>query len=1243
MQWNARALISKWALVKPFFVEKSCDIFCIQETHFLATDIYDFNLPNYTRYDEFGSTERRQGGVSIYVTNKFPHSQLRLQTSLQATACAVRIGRVRLSICSLYLPPTDSLEYTELEGLIDQLPAPLLLCTDANSRHMMWGSDRCDRRGLVWEHLVRMHDLSVLNNGDPTRMDDFTGLYSHIDVTLTTSYMAQHMNWSTDFDLNESDHFPIYVTYDAGVEMMQPTDIFLGWNLNKARWNDFRDKCVLRFEEELGVDNCTIMTDVIIHAATDTIPQITKHSKYSCPWWNSDCQAAIAERRRAQNRFRRNRGISTLLLEFKKAKAKARRVIRQAKKDSWQKFLAMFNHNTPMSKLWDIIRRFTRKKRYNRPLPVLTIDGVRVDDTLEVGNALGSYFSNLSSQEHYSESFNHRVQMISDTMPNFDSANQECYNEPFILTELYEAIKKCGNTSMGPDKLHYAFFRQMGDAQVVQVLSLFNYLWTEGCYPAEWSHSYIIPILKPGKPACNTDSYRPIQLTSCFGKIMERMITSRLTWFVEREGLLSTYQCGFRNARSTIDHIVRLESEVRRGFFYNKYTLAVFLDFKSAYNLVSVPSLLLKLYNLGFRGRLMTFVKNYLRGRTFQVKCGRLSNVFSQKNGVVQGGIISPILFNLMINDIFDDLPAVFSHAMYADDCALWIQGRHLPNLIADMQSALNRLVEWTNIWGFTFTPAKCTAVIFRRYMRRTELDGIPQLTITGLPLRYDDEVKFLGVLLDSRLTMTRHVEYVRARALKRLPLMKCLAGRECGADRTVLIRVYKSLIRPILEYACQVLDGSANKAISSLDCVQNMCLRVATGALRTSPIIPLQIETNIPPLYMRRWELTMRYCLRVYSVEHHPCRRLIDGTLALPRLDWEYMKRISGFPIFERLRHISDTLDFVMPQDVTYKTSVIPVWQRHQCAIQKLLTQPKHTFDSCDVMEAFQCFKDEHHGYHYIYTDGSRNNGGVGCAFVHGEMRYKTKLKPQYSIFTAEAVALLQAINYVKFNCIQKSVICVDSLSVLLALQAGGRSHPLITDSSDLLHGLKDAGQECLILWVPSHSGIYGNEVADSQAKQAASNPGLEEEYEVTLQEYVPFLRTACHAQFNQLWAAYDRPTCLKDIKHEAGQWASSTRVVRREEIVLCRLRLGHTRLTHSFILDREARPECLLCDCYLTVQHILLDCLKYADLRRQLSALCQTHDLPLTLSSLLGDSHPDLLDALFHYLRDCDLLRKL
>ena len=102
------------------------------------------------------------------------------------------------------------------------------------------------------------------------------------------------------------------------------TDIFYGWNLNKARWTEFKDKCVLQFDEQLGVDNYKLMTESIVQAATATIPKKTVTPEYSCPWWSNECKQAIAERKRALNRFRRNRGNMTLLIEYKKAKAKAR-------------------------------------------------------------------------------------------------------------------------------------------------------------------------------------------------------------------------------------------------------------------------------------------------------------------------------------------------------------------------------------------------------------------------------------------------------------------------------------------------------------------------------------------------------------------------------------------------------------------------------------------------------------------------------------------------------------------------------------------------------------------------------------------------------------------------------------------------------------------------------------------------------------------------------------------------------
>ena len=1243
MQWNCRGLIGKWASIKPFLMMQKCAAFCLQETHFLPNDHYDFSLPNYTRYDFFGNDDRRQGGVCIYASNSFPHRRLSLNSSLQAIGCSMRIGHTTMSLCSLYLPPNDMLQYEELNNLIQQLPKPLLLCTDANSRHMLWGSDRCDRRGMVWERLIRMHELCVLNNGSATRIDDYTGLYSHIDVTLTSGSLAPCATWQTDEDPHDSDHFPMYVMFDFDDVLTASTDLFYGWNLNKANWSEFRDKCILRFDEQLGVDNYRVMAEAILSAAAETVPKKTGQSKYSCPWWNDQCKAAIAERKRILNRFRRNREIPGLLLEYKRAKAKARQVIRQAKKDSWMKLLHLFSHQTPLPRLWEILRKFTKKTRYNRPIPVLEVGGQVIDDMLEVGNAFGIYFSSISSQENYSDKFRTRLNELSTLTLDFQSAKEECYNELFTLSELVDSVRRCGNTSVGPDTLHYAFFKHMDHVHYTALLKLFNAIWTTGAFPADWSHSYIVPILKPGKPASKPQSYRPIQLTSCMCKILERMVASRLKWYLEHMNILSPYQSAFRRGRCTVDHIARLETEIRHGFFYNKYTLALFLDFKSAYNLVSIPALLLKMYNLGFRGRLMSFVQSYLSRRTFQVKCGTLSQVFAQENGVVQGGVVSPILFNLMINDIFDGMSDAFSYALYADDCALWIQGRHFPQLARDMQNALDLLVEWADTWGFTFAPAKCNAVIFRRYMKRSELHNIPQLKIKGEVIAYSDHVKFLGVYLDSKLNMNKHVQYIRARALKRLPLLKCIAGHEYGADRAVLLKMYSSLIRPILEYACQILDGPANTAVNSLESVQNACLRVATGALRTSPVMSLQVESNVVPLFIRRWELTIRYALKVFGMANHPCQSLIDGTHSLPDIEWDYMKRISGFPLYERFTHASRNLRFEPPHDVVVKVSTIPEWKRHKLEFRKLFDQKKATMLNEEVKQAFGEFQNEHNGYQYIFTDGSKNEAGVGCAFVHGNVCQQTKLKGAYSIFTAEAVALLQALQYVTLHRLSYSVICTDSMSVLLALQSDNSNHPLLFDIKDALHGLVDGGLSCIILWVPGHCGLTGNETADYQAKHAILQAGAEEEYEVPANEYKSYLRSSCLRHFGMIWTTDARPTNLKQIKPVTGHWSTCTRSARREEIVLCRLRLGHTRLTHSFLLDHDVRPECDVCDTYLTVQHMLVECIEYAEPRRRLGDLCQRLDVPMELSTLLGNGYPEITDAVFTFLRDCDLFRKI
>ena len=119
---------------------------------------------------------------------------------------------------------------------------------------------------------------------------------------------------------------------------------------------------------------------------------------------------------------------------------------------------------------------------------------------------------------------------------------------------------------MGPDEIHYQMLKHLPDTSLETLLNIFNCIWTTGKFPDGWQYATIIPIPKPGKDPAEPNNYRPIALTSCLCKTLERMINKRLTWFLESNNHISRFQFGFRSDRSTTDNLVRLETFIHDAF-----------------------------------------------------------------------------------------------------------------------------------------------------------------------------------------------------------------------------------------------------------------------------------------------------------------------------------------------------------------------------------------------------------------------------------------------------------------------------------------------------------------------------------------------------------------------------------------------------------------------------------------------------------------------------------------------------
>ena len=160
----------------------------------------------------------------------------------------------------------------------------------------------------------------------------------------------------------------------------------------------------------------------------------------------------------------------------------------------------------------------------------------------------------------------------------------------------------------------------------------------------------IFPIPKPGKDHQNPSNYRPIALTNCANS-WRNLSTKRLTWFIEINSSLSPLQSGFRKNRSTMDHLVRLETFIRQAFAKGEHLSAVFFYLEKAFDTTWKFGIMKDLHDLNLRGNLPKFIENFLNNRSFQVKVGStLSDPFNQEEGVPQGSILSFLLFEIKIN-----------------------------------------------------------------------------------------------------------------------------------------------------------------------------------------------------------------------------------------------------------------------------------------------------------------------------------------------------------------------------------------------------------------------------------------------------------------------------------------------------------------------------------------------------------------------------------------------------------------
>ena len=856
IMWNCHSLTTKLSRFKILLYTCKPHIACLTET-WLNTK----NQPNFINYRASWNhrTGRQGGGTAILIRNDVPVIDNKLELmengSLEAQRVQVVTKSGKLDILNIY-NPSQNVTSNEFSYYFSQLGKNKLVVGDFNGHHHMWTSKaRSNQTGnnLV-NSLIDFPDMTLVT---PKDFPTYIGSRTLHQSTLDLSFLPSHWITKTRIEaLNDcgSDHIPLEITLgiktDCSIYKTRPK-FKLDSNLLKS-WSEKLKPIATHPELQKEYDN---FIKNITESAENTFEKTKEmvNPRFSKPWWSKECENAVKEKKKARNRFKSHPTPENLIL-LRRAEAIVKRCCRTRKRKSWKEYCSTLTSTTDTRNVWKKVRKLTNTtSRVNNP--IIIEDNIITDTESKVELIADEFQKNMTIPAPKRET-NYMILPVALAMSDIENS---LYDTKFSRYELDIVLAKLKDTSAGKDMVHNKLLKELPNHYKEWLLRLINRSYEENEIPKEWSEALIVPILKPNKPATNTASYRPISLLCCTAKIMEKLIVNRLEYHIEQENLLSNSQGGFRKRMCTLDQVVRLEQVIKQCLATKQICIVVYFDLSSAYDLIWHSGLIYKLAQCRVKNKMLRWIKTYLTNRKICIfQDGCYSSVRNIKSGVPQGSALSPLLFNIMMNDIPKEEDVYYSE--YADDVAVYCKGKSIDTVKEKIQLAINSFHKWTKMWGLKINYSKTKAQLYTNIRIHP-----PSLQITGTPLEYVETQKFLGVDLDApKLKWTQHIKNLKRKSLMKTNLLFSVSRFNWGADRTVLTRLYKMLIRSRLDYGTIFYSSASKKSLKSLDSIQNACLRAILGARKTSPATAMQVEANIPPLSLHRKELLLRYYCRL-------------------------------------------------------------------------------------------------------------------------------------------------------------------------------------------------------------------------------------------------------------------------------------------------------------------------------------------------------------------------------------------
>ena len=401
-----------------------------------------------------------------------------------------------------------------------------------------------------------------------------------------------------------------------------------------------------------------------------------------------------------------------------------------------------------------------------------------------------------------------------------------------------------------------------GDSIILPLTLIFEDCIAKGIFPDLWKLTNVIPTHK--KESKNiVKNYRPISLLPIFAKIFERLLFNSLFFHFYEKELFTECQSGFLPGDSCVSQLLSIIHEIQSSFDSPLEVRADFLDISKAFDKVRHPGLLFKLKSYGIEGNLLKLLENYLHNRKQRVvlngQCSSWKNILS---GVPQGSVLGPLLFLIYINDLPDGIYSPCK--IFADDTSIFSKVHNKQLSQTNLNNDLRNITEWVFQWKMQFNPDPNKQANEVYFTRKTTSHDYLSIRFNCNPVQQCSSQKHLELILDKQLNFNEHIDKKIKVCIKLIGTIKCLSS---VLPRKSLLTIYKSFVRPHLDYGDILYDNPANKnLVNFIEKVQYKACLDITGAIQGTSRESLYQELGLESLRFRRWYRKMIFFYRIVN-----------------------------------------------------------------------------------------------------------------------------------------------------------------------------------------------------------------------------------------------------------------------------------------------------------------------------------------------------------------------------------------